>query len=56
MVQQRYGIIFALNFIKKNNFDQTLNTIKFSKGKIFVGSEERRGGTKYSVTYVHVIL
>lgn len=56
MVQKRYETIFAFNFIKKNNFDRTLNTVKFSKRKIVVSSEERRGRTKYSVTYMHVIL
>lgn len=54
MVQKRHEVILAFNLIKKNNFDQTLNTIKFSKGKIVVSSKEKRDRTKYSVTYMCV--
>lgn len=53
MVQKRHEVILAFNLIK-NNFDQTLNTIKFSKGKIVVSSKEKRDRTKYSVNYMCV--
>lgn len=46
-------VIWASNFVKKINFDQMLNTIKFSKEKIVIRNKKRRGRTKCLITCMH---